>query len=114
MLHFPEYTIFKTMFSIIETGGKQYIVAEGDTVKIEKIKGEVGDSVVFDTVLLTASEDKAKIGTPHVAGAKVSGKITAQGKADKVIVFKYKAKKRERTKKGHRQPFTEVTITKIA
>lgn len=103
------------MFSIIETGGKQYAVAVGDKVKIEKVKGEVGDSVVFDTVLLTASsEDSAKIGTPHVAGAKVTAEITAQGKGDKVIVFKYKAKKRERTKRGHRQPFTEVKITKIA
>ncbi|OGD24378.1 50S ribosomal protein L21 [Candidatus Azambacteria bacterium RBG_16_47_10] len=103
------------MFSIIETGGKQYAVAVGDKVKIEKVKGEVGDSVVFDIVLLTASsEDSAKIGTPHVAGAKVTGEIVTQGKAPKVISLRYKAKKRVRTKRGHRQPFTEVTITKIA
>lgn len=102
------------MFSIIETGGKQYAVAVGDKVKIEKVEGEVGDSIVFDVVLLTASEDSAKIGTPHVAGAKVTGEIVTQGRAPKVISLRYKAKKRVRTKRGHRQPFTEVKITKIA
>lgn len=102
------------MFSIIETGGKQYAVAVGDKVKIEKVDGEIGDSIVFDVVLLTASEDSAKIGTPHVAGAKVTGEIVAQARAPKVISLRYKAKKRVRTKRGHRQPFTEVKITKIA
>lgn len=102
------------MFSIIETGGKQYAVAVGDKVKIEKVAGEVGDSIVFDVVLLTASEDSAKIGTPYVAGAKVTGEIVTQGRAPKVISLRYKAKKRVRTKRGHRQPFTEVKITKIA
>lgn len=103
------------MFSIIETGGKQYAVAVGDKIKIEKMKGEVGDSVVFDTVLLAASsKDGATIGAPHVSGAKVTGEIVTQGRAPKVLSLRYKAKKRVRTKRGHRQPFTEVKITKIA
>lgn len=102
------------MFSVIETGGKQYKVAVGEKIKIEKLEGKEGDPVVFDKVLLTAaSDDAVKIGQPYVEGGKVLGEIVRQARHDKVIVFKYRPKKRERKKKGHRQMFTEVKITGI-
>ncbi|MBI1755071.1 50S ribosomal protein L21 [Candidatus Azambacteria bacterium] len=102
------------MFSVIETGGKQYKVSVGGKVKIEKLEGREGDAVVFDKVLLWASSEKeAKIGEPYLKNTKVTGEIVKQGVGDKVIVFKYKPKKRHRKKKGHRQLFTEVRITKI-
>lgn len=102
------------MFSIIETGGKQYEVAVGKKIKIEKLDGEKGDTIVFDKVLLTAaSEDDVTIGEPYVKGAKVTAEILTQGRGEKVIVFKFKPKKRHRRKRGHRQPFTEVKITEI-
>ena len=102
------------MLAVIKTGGKQYIVKPGQKVKIEKIAGIEGESVIFNDVLLI--EDGAsdvKIGTPQVAGAVVNGKILKQGKGEKVIAYKYKAKKRYHRKKGHRQLFTEVEITDI-
>ena len=99
------------MFSIIETGGKQYKVKEGDKIKVEKLDGEAGTEVVFDKVLLKMSdEDKVEIGQPYLKDVKVIGEITNQGRNKKLIVYKYKPKKRERTKKGHRQMFTEVLI----
>ena len=99
------------MFSIIETGGKQYKVKEGDKIKVEKLDGEAGTEVVFDKVLLKVSdEDKVEIGQPYLKDVKVIGEITNQGRNKKLIVYKYKPKKRERTKKGHRQMFTEVLI----
>jgi len=99
------------MFSIIETGGKQYKVKAGDKIKIEKLDGEKGNEVVFDKVLLSAaSEEDIKVGQPYVEGVKVVGEITNQERAKKLIVYKYKPKKRLRTKKGHRQPFTEILI----
>ncbi len=99
------------MFSIIETGGKQYKVKEGDKIKVEKLDGEAGAEVIFDRVLLQASdEDKVEIGQPYLKDVKVIGEITNQGRNKKLIVYKYKPKKRERTKKGHRQMFTEVLI----
>ncbi|MEK7520412.1 MAG: 50S ribosomal protein L21 [Patescibacteria group bacterium] len=102
------------MFSVIETGGKQYFAAVGKKIKVEKLPGAVGDMVVFDRVLLTASsDDDAEFGVPYIAKTKVQGEIIEQGKAEKVIVFRYKAKKRQHTKKGHRQPYTEVKITDI-
>ncbi len=104
----------KFMFSVIETGGKQYKVAVGEKIKIEKLEGKEGDSVVFDKVLLAAtSDDAVAIGQPYVEGGKVLGEIVRQARHDKVIVFKYRPKKRERKKKGHRQMFTEVKITEI-
>lgn len=103
------------MFSVIETGGKQYKVTVGEKIKIEKLAGETGDAVVFDKVLLVAASDSdVQVGAPYVKGAKVSGEIVQQGRAEKVIVFKYRPKKREKKKKGHRQPFTEVTIKSIS
>src|SRR3989344_7515930 len=101
------------MFAIIETGSKQYKVAVGDKLKIEKVKPK-GDVVSFDKVLLVSDgESKNQIGKPHIKGASVEAKILDQGRARKVIVFKYHSKTRYRKKKGHRQEFTEVQITKI-
>ena len=99
------------MFSIIETGGKQYKVKEGDKIKVEKLDGEAGAEGIFDKVLLKVSdEDNVEIGQPYLKDVKVIGEITNQGRNKKLIVYKYKPKKRERTKKGHRQMFTEVLI----
>lgn len=100
------------MYAIIVTGGKQYKVSEGDVVFIEKLDAQEGDAVKFDQVLAIGG-DKTVIGTPVVEGASVEAKVVAQGKAKKVIVFKYKPKKGEKTKQGHRQPFTKVQIEKI-
>lgn len=101
------------MYAVIETGGKQYQVKVGDKVKVEKLNVEEGDLVTFDRVLAIGGEE-IKIGTPVVSGAKVEAKVLANRKGKKVITYKYKAKKNERTKKGHRQPFTLVEITNIA
>src|SRR3989344_3138255 len=100
-----------TTFAIIKTGGKQYKVAEGDTLVIEKLEHE-GDSVAFDDVLLVAG-DEVKVGKPNVAGAKVTAKVLEEGKGKKKMVFRYKSKTRQHKKKGHRQPFTKVQILKI-
>jgi len=111
------------MLAVIKTGGKQYIVTPGQKLKIEKIgkpsfakategKKE-GQEIIFDEVLLLEKGNKLEIGTPLIKGAKVIGKVLRQGKGKKVIIFKYKAKTRRKKKAGHRQPFTEVEITKI-
>lgn len=97
-------------FAIIETGGKQYRVAAGDKVRVEKLNAKDGESFAFDKVLLVAEGDKVEIGTPHVSGAKVEAKVLRQARDKKKIVFKYHSKTRYRKKKGHRQPFTEVEI----
>jgi large subunit ribosomal protein L21 len=96
--------------AIIKTGGKQYIVAPGQKLKIEKIDGQEGSQVVFDDVLLVVEKGKAQIGQPKVSGVKVSAKILKQDRADKITVFKYKSKKRHKVKRGHRQPYTLVEI----
>ncbi len=101
------------MYAIIETGGKQYKVSEGDVVFIEKLEVEEGAEVTFDKVLMVGEGDAAKVGTPVVEGATVTAKAMKNGKAKKVIVFKMKRKKNERKKKGHRQPYTKVEITAI-
>ncbi len=103
-------------FAIIETGGKQYRLAVGDTIKIEIIKGEhkEGDKITFDKVLLVDNgKDVTDIGTPYVAGAKVVGTLIEIGRNKKVIVLKYKAKSRYLKKNGHRQPYFKVKIDKI-
>ena len=100
------------MYAIIETGGKQYKVSEGDVVFIEKLAVEEGAAVKFDKVLAVGGENTV-IGTPVVEGASVDAKVLAQGKGKKIIVFKYKPKKGSKTKQGHRQPFTKVQIEKI-
>ena len=101
------------MYAIIETGGKQYKVSEGDVVFIEKLDVAEGEQVTFDKVLVLADGENVTVGAPAVAGASVTGKAEKQGKAKKIYVFKMKRKKNERKKKGHRQPFTKVTIEKI-
>ena len=100
-------------FAVIRTGNKQYKVSPGVTLRIEKLEGEKGASVSFPEVLLRTKGDSIEVGAPHVAGAKVEGKILRQARSRKVIVFKYHSKARYRKKKGHRQFFTEVEITKI-
>ena len=102
------------MIAVIKTGGKQYIVSPGDKIKIEKLDIEEAKPVEFSEVLLLEKDNELKIGTPLIEGAKVIGKILEQGKAEKVVVFKYKPKTRYRKKKGHRQPFTQVEITDIS
>jgi large subunit ribosomal protein L21 len=102
------------MYAIIETGGKQYKVAEGDVIRCDLIDAEPGTEVVFDRVILAAGADGVKVGTPLVEGARVSGTVTAQRKDKKILVFRFKPKKRVRKLTGHRQRFAEVKITKIA
>lgn len=101
------------MYAVIETGGKQYRVAEGDTIFVEKLPVKPGQEVVFDRVLLVSSPEGLKIGQPTVTGASVVGKVVKQGRARKIIVFKYKPKKNYRRKRGHRQPYTQVVIEQI-
>ena len=100
------------MYAIIECGGKQYRVQEGDQLKVEKIAAEVGSSITIDKVLLLGG-DKTVVGTPLVEGAKVTCKVMNQDKDKKILVFHYKAKKNIRKKNGHRQPFTSILIEKI-
>ena len=102
------------MKAVIVTGGKQYTVAEGDVLFIEKLNAEAEETVKFDQVLAVLDGENSKIGAPVVEGAVVEAKVVKNGKAKKVIVFKYKAKKNEKKKQGHRQPYTKVEITKIA
>ena len=101
------------MYAVIVTGGKQYRVQEGDEFRIEKLDGQVGDNVVFDEVLVVSDDNGVKVGKPVIEGAKVEAEILDNGKAKKVIAFKYKPKKGYRKKKGHRQPFTKVSINSI-
>ena len=101
------------MLAVIRTGGKQYLVSPGQKIKIEKVEAKEGSEIKFDEVLLLEKGKKLEIGTPLVKEVKVTGKIIRHGKGKKVIVFKYKPKTRYKVKKGHRQPFTEVEITKI-
>ena len=101
------------MLAVIKTGGKQYLVSPGDKIKIEKLNKKEGQEVTFNDVLLLEKRNKVEIGIPKVKRAKVVGKVLKQGKGKKVIIFKYKPKKRYKVKKGHRQPFTEIEILKI-
>lgn len=102
------------MYAIIRTGGKQYQVAAGDTLRVEKLQGDVGETVEINDVLLVADGDAVKVGQPLVEGAKVIAKISEHGKAKKVVVFKKKKRKGYQVKKGHRQQFTALTIEEIA
>ncbi|MGI6706397.1 MAG: 50S ribosomal protein L21 [Clostridia bacterium] len=101
------------MYAVIQTGGKQYRVQEGDILFIEKLSAAEGDTVEFDDVLMVSDENGIKVGTPTVEGAKVEAKVLAHGKGKKIIVFKYKPKKNYRRKQGHRQPYSKVEIVKI-
>ena len=100
------------MYAVIETGGKQYRVQEGDIITIEKIKAEVGETVAFDKVLVLSDGKDVKVGTPYLDAA-VTGSVVEHGKGQKVIIFKYKAKKDYRKKQGHRQPYTMVKIESL-
>ena len=101
------------MHAIIETGGKQYKVAEGDTLFIEKLSAEAGEAVVFDKVLAILDGDEATFGAPVVEGAKVNASVVKNGKGKKIMIFKYNPKKGYRRRQGHRQPYTKVTIGAI-
>ncbi|SFE10461.1 ribosomal protein L21 [Peptostreptococcaceae bacterium pGA-8] len=98
------------MYAVIETGGKQYRVSEGDIITIEKLSVEAGDKVEFDKVLVLGEGADLQVGTPYVEGVRVFGEVVENGKAKKVIIFKYKSKKDYRKKQGHRQPYTMVKI----
>ncbi|MCL6445358.1 MAG: 50S ribosomal protein L21 [Alicyclobacillus sp.] len=101
------------MYAIVETGGKQYRVAEGDTIVVEKLAAEVGAEVTLDKVFLVSDENGTRVGTPTLPGASVTAKVVEHGKAKKIVVFKYKAKKNYHKKQGHRQQFTKLTIESI-
>ena len=102
------------MNAVIVTGGKQYTVSEGDVLYIEKLNAEEDSTVKFDQVLAVLDGENSKVGAPVVEGACVEAKVVKNGKGKKIVVFKYKAKKNEKSKMGHRQPYTKVEITKIA
>ena len=101
------------MYAIIKTGGKQYRVQEGDNIFVEKLNADVDSNVVFDQVLAVVNDGDVKVGTPVVEGAKVTAKVVEHGKANKIFIFKYKAKANYRKRQGHRQPYTQVEITSI-
>lgn len=101
------------MYAVIETGGKQYQVNEGDVIFIEKLAAEADQTVVIDKVVAVGADDGIKIGTPYVNGATVEAKVIKNGKAKKITVFTYKPKKDEKRKMGHRQPYTQVRIESI-
>ena len=101
------------MYAVIQTGGKQYKVAPGDQIQIEKLPGQSGQEVLFDKVLLASDGEEIKVGKPYVEGTKVVGSVVRQGKARKLIVFKYKRRKNYKRKKGHRQYISLVKIEKI-
>ena len=101
------------MYAIIETGGKQYRVQEGDIISVEKLPVEAGEKVELDKVMLLSSEKEVKVGAPYIEGAKVIGEVKENGKGQKVIIFKYKSKKDYRKKQGHRQPYTMIEILSL-
>lgn len=101
------------MYAIIQTGGKQYRVAEGDVLRVEKLAAEAGQEVVFDKVLTVVNDGNVTVGKPVVEGAKVTAEVKGQGKGEKIFVFKYKSKANYRKRQGHRQPYTEVEIKAI-
>ena len=100
------------MYAVIQTGGKQYRVSEGDRIRVEKLPGAVGDNVQFEHVLMLGG-DSVSVGTPLVSGAKVTAEIIGQDRAKRVIVFKMRRRKNYRRKRGHRQPYTELRITGV-
>ena len=102
------------MYAVIKTGGKQYRVAQGDKLRVEKLAGNVGDAITLGEVLLVGSGDSIKIGKPILGGAKVEANIIAQDRGEKIIIFKFRRRKNYRRKTGHRQPFTALELTGIA
>ncbi|MDP4094089.1 MAG: 50S ribosomal protein L21 [Bacillota bacterium] len=101
------------MYAVVETGGKQYKVQEGDVIFVEKLAVEEGSTITLDKVLAISNEGSVKVGTPVVMNANIQAKVLGHGKGEKVIIFKYKPKKDFRKKQGHRQPFTKIQIEKI-
>lgn len=101
------------MYAVIETGGKQYKVSEGDVIFVEKLTAEEGSDVAFDKVLVCGDGSNVQVGSPMLNGAKVTGKVVKNGKGKKITVLTYKPKKNEKRKMGHRQPYTKVEIVKI-
>ncbi len=101
------------MYAVVKTGGKQYRVQEGDVLRVEKLSGDVGAEIAFDDVLLFSDGENLQVGTPILDNVAVTGRIVEQGKAPKILVFKYKRRKRYRRKQGHRQPYTAVQIDSI-
>lgn len=101
------------MYAVIKTGGKQYRIAPGEEIRIEKLPGEVGDTITFEEVLLTSDGDNVNVGKPFVENAKVLARITGHGKGRKVVVFKYKKRKGYRKKRGHRQHYSLVRVEDI-
>ena len=101
-------------YAIVQTGGKQYQVHEGDIIRVESLPGDEGDAVELDDVLMVSKDGDVSLGTPTVPGAQVKAQVVGHGRGKKVIVFKYKAKTRYRRKNGHRQSFTELKVTEIA
>lgn len=101
------------MLAVLRTGGKQYVVKAGDKIKVEKLEGEVGQNISLSDVLLVGDDKNVTVGQPQVKGASIEAKILKQGRARKIVIFKYKPKKRERTKRGHRQHFTELEIVGV-
>lgn len=101
------------MYAVIETGGKQYKVSEGDVIFVEKLAAEAGDTVTVDKVLVVADGEDVKVGAPYVEGASVTADVVKNGKDKKIIVYKYKPKKGYHKKQGHRQPYTKLEVKKI-
>ena len=101
------------MYAVIKTGGKQYRVAEGDEIRVEKLPGDVGDAVMFDQVLLTSDGEIVEVGQPFLENSKVAGLITGHGKNRKVLVYKYKRRKGYRRKNGHRQQYVRAKVKEI-
>ena len=102
------------MYAVIETGGKQYRVSENDVLRVEKLEAEVGDEVTLDKVLLTSADGSIKVGAPYLDGATVTVKVTRQAKGKKIEGFRFKAKKNERKRYGHRQFYTELKVQSIS
>lgn len=101
------------MYAIVESGGKQFKVAQGDTIVVEKVTANIGESITLDKVFLLNNEGKVQVGTPFINGAKVTATVTEHGRGKKIIVFKYKSKKNYHKKQGHRQAYTKLKIESI-
>jgi large subunit ribosomal protein L21 len=114
MLSFQANALGPAMFAVIKTGGKQYRVAAGDKVKVEKLPADVGSEVVLDQVLMVGEGDAVRVGAPLVSGASVKATVVAHGKGDKVTIFKLRRRKHYKKTQGHRQQYTELHITGIA